>query len=130
MNVLIAALSGVLDIVLLMAVAVFTCACMSFGWLSERADPTHRTSIFVLGCIPYLGAWGIIIAAYGHSAQNAPLFVHFIVGSLFVLESFFGGVQLYYAHGSAMKKERAFMVLSVVSKLTLAGLTYGGIRAL
>lgn len=126
MNVLIALECGVLDVLLLACVAALTAACMCFGWLSEAHD---SRAAFLLGCLPFAAAWAVILVAFAQSAAHAPAFVWAICACLLVLECAFA-INHVWPHRTFVRREAVYVLLSPTAKLLLAGLTFGGLRAL
>ena len=133
MNVMIGMLSGVLDVLLLTCIAALTATCMFFGALGERVhrDSPEYTALFWAGCVPFLAAWAVIFSSFGvaGSRSTIPDFVYALVSTLFVLELCFGINQLRRID-RFLSREIGYIILSPTAKLVLAGITYGGIRAL
>jgi hypothetical protein len=131
MNVLIALLCGVLEIQLLLAIFMLTAMCMVFGRLGENTS-ANTTVIFALGCVPFVTVWALLVTNFFTNvahADSVPPFVIAIVCLLIVLETLFG-VHQHRRSLSYIRKEQGFLILSPLAKLTLAGLTYGGVRSL
>lgn len=129
MNVLIAMLSGVLDVGTLGAIGALTATCMAFGWIGERNAET-ALAVFWLGCVPFLAVWALVFASFGVNVVESepPGFVWAIVIGLFVLESLFGWNQ--QRQVPYLTKEKTFILLSPTAKLLLAFLTWFGTRSL
>ena len=130
MQVLIAMLCGVQDVLLLLAVGVLMALCMVFGWLAE-VDPVRARTHFWLGCLPFLASWAIVFSSFGlaaHHAEDMPDFVYAATLSLVGLHCLFAYNQ--WRDVSYLKRERAFILLSPTAKLLLAFITWGGIRSL
>jgi hypothetical protein len=127
MNVMVAMLCGVLDAQLLFTVAMLTGTTMLFGALG---DGSRSTQAFWLGCIPFAGAWAIILAAFLTAAASSsmPAFVYAIIVALLALECCFAANQV--RASVYMKRELVFILLSPTAKLALAFITYGGVMAL
>jgi len=131
MSVLIALLCGVVEIKLLVAIICLTMMTMFFGALGE-SQARNKKFIFIVGCFPFVAKWCICLAGFFFNvarSDGVPPFVVAIVCILVVLESLFGVNQIRRVD-DFMSREHAFMLLSPVAKLTLAGLTYGGLRTL
>jgi len=131
MSVLIAVLCGVVEIKLIVAVICLTMMTMFFGVLGEMQSRDNKF-IFLFGCFPFVAKWAICFAGFFFNVargDGVPAFVVAIMCTLVVLESLFGVNQIRRA-SHYLSREHVFMLLSPVAKLTLAGLTYGGLRAL
>lgn len=135
MMVLIAMLSGVLDVIQLVAIVALTNACMWLGlnhaWRphSLRVDWTWQTPI---AWWLFLAAWSIILTHFGmnieHATSRVPDFVIAIVATLLFLMCLFGVNQVRPV-ASFYEREWGYLILSPTAKLMLAGLAYGGMRA-
>lgn len=128
MIVLIAGLTGITDVVALLALFGVNAAMILFGWLMEterEPGPGADWTPFVFGClagaVPWIGIGIYLIGAGG----DVPGFVYGIFVSLFVLFNCFAvnqwlqyravGRWADYLHG-----ERTYIVLSLVAKSALA----------
>lgn len=135
MNVLIALLSGVLDIQVLISIYVLTALCMLLGLACELTADKEllSASLFWLGCLPWLAAWGLIFGAFfvaiSDAEKTVPSFVYAIVFILFFLEALFA-VNHYRKVDSFITKEIIYIVLSLVAKSSLAWITFGGVQAM
>ena len=131
MNFQIAALAGMLEIQALVCVAVLTGLCQLGGALEERYGSSPEVRL--LGFLPFTLAWCLIMLNFITNVQDAartvPDFVYAIVIVLFILESLFAVNQLRPVKRFE-DRELGFLVLSVVSKVTLAGLVWGGLVSL
>ena len=128
MIVLIAGITGVTDVVALLAVFGVNASMILFGWLMETTNdpgPGADWTPFVFGCIAGVVPWiGIGIYLVG-AGGDVPDFVYGIFVSIFVLFNCFAvnqwlqyravGRWADYFHG-----ERAYIVLSLVAKSLLA----------
>lgn len=128
MQVMIALLSGVQDVLLLFAVGMFMSLCMVFGYLAEL-DQQRRDLHFWIGCIPFLASWAITLSTFGLAASpDMPNFVYAIIIVLILLESLFGWNQ--WRNAVYVQREKGYILLSPTAKLALAAMTWGGIRSL
>lgn len=131
MNMQIAAISGILDIQVILAVGAFTAICQLGGAIEERCG--SNTAVQLAGFLPFLFAWSLIFLNFGTSVHEAtgtvPPFVIAIVCVLFFLECLFPINQLRPV-ADHVDREYGYLLLSIISKATLAGLTWGGILAL
>jgi hypothetical protein len=128
MIVLIAGISGVTDVVALLALFGVNASMILFGWLMETTSepgPDVDWTPFVFGClagaIPWIGI-GIYLVGAG---SDVPDFVYGIFVSLFILFNCFAVTQLlqYRAKGrwaDYLRGERTYIVLSLVAKSLLA----------
>ncbi|MEZ5225721.1 MAG: heliorhodopsin HeR [Acidimicrobiales bacterium] len=133
MIVLIAMVTGILDLAALIALAVANIAMILFGWLMEMVNaPDHRTwwTPFWFGCVAGIGPW-VAIAAYlvvnlnQAGAQGPPTFVYGIIVSIFVFFNTFAVNQwLQYRQvgrwADYLFGEVVYIVLSLVAKSVLA----------
>jgi hypothetical protein len=128
MIVLIAGITGVTDVVALLALFGVNASMILFGWLMETTSdpgPDVDWTPFAFGCIAGAVPWiGIGIYLIG-AGEDVPSFVYGIFVSLFVLFNCFAlnqwlqyrakGRWADYLHG-----ERTYIVLSLVAKSLLA----------
>ena len=130
MNVQIAALSGILDVQLLVCVGVLTALCQLAGSLEERTGGC--VAVRLLGFGSFLVAWTIIFANFHidvqHAANAIPTWVYAIVIVLFMLECLFPLNQLRPARHA--NREAGYLLLSVVAKVSLAAMVWGGLRSI
>lgn len=128
MIVLIAGISGVTDVVALLALFGVNASMILFGWLMETGSdpgPDADWTPFVFGCIAGVVPWiGIGIYLVG-AGDDVPKFVYGIFVSLFVLFNCFAVTQWlqYRAKGrwaDYLHGERTYIVLSLVAKSLLA----------
>lgn len=127
MIVLIAGLTGISDVVALLALFGVNASMILFGWLMETTSepgPGADWTPFIFGCIAGIVPWAAIIV-YLVGADEVPGFVFGIFVSLFVFFNCFAVNQLlqYRANGrwrDYLFGERAYIVLSLVAKSALA----------
>lgn len=128
MIVLIAGISGVTDVVALLALFGVNASMILFGWLMETGSdpgPDADWTPFVFGCIAGVVPWiGIGIYLIG-AGDDVPTFVYGIFVSLFLLFNCFAVTQWlqYRAKGrwaDYLHGERTYIVLSLVAKSLLA----------
>lgn len=146
MLVLIAILCGLHELYQLIMLAGLMATVMIFGWYGDRAyefqsqgSPTVWPHPTYMGFIPYLFAWGCVIASFyqvlSQAQQKPPQFVYYVVIIMFVFYSLFGITQLYFliwrhtedALLNVQTYDGTLHLLSVCSKLTLALLVYFGL---
>lgn len=131
MNVQIAVLAGMLEVQALVCVAVLTALCQLGGALEERHGPSAEVRL--LGFVPFVAAWAFIFLNFGTSIHEArsdvPAFVIAVVVVLFFLECLFAVNQLRPVKRYE-EREMGFLLLSIVSKVTLAGIVWGGLVSL
>lgn len=144
MQLLIAYTLGVRERMLLVSSAVLVAITMPFGyWCEERARPrtpalwdrsfTYRISPWLLGHVPQIAAWAIVIVHFYDEDNEAPDFVHAILWGELVLFFSFGFVALVQQllpPSEFWRGELAFQVLSLVSKGTLGGLLLANVLML
>jgi hypothetical protein len=136
MIVVIAMLSGVYDIVSLLGLFILTALMNLFGLLMEQQKwDTGKInwSPFYLGCVAGIVPWiGIAIYFFGSaSTGKMPLFVYFIMVSIFVLFfSFALNMFLQYKKWGPWRDylfgERVYILLSLVAKSALAWQVFFG----
>ena len=133
MIVLIAQITGVVDLAALIAIAVVNVSMILFGWIMEVANPPDRPAWwtpFWFGCIAGAGPW-VAIATYlavnvsQPGAEGPPTFVYGILVSIFVLFNCFAVNQwLQYRRigrwDDYVFGESVYVVLSLTAKSALA----------
>lgn len=128
MIVLIAGVSGITDIVALLALFGVNASMILFGWLMETANPVRPArdwTPFVFGCIAGAVPW-IAIAIYLVGAgSDVPKFVYGIFVTLFVLFNCFAVTQWLQYRGRGkwsdyLRGERTYVWLSLIAKSLLA----------
>lgn len=140
MVVLIAMLSGVADVVALLALFGVNAATILFGALMEltnRPDEPVDWRPFVYGCIAGAVPWIAIAVQFAVSSSQgdgAPTFVYAIFVTLFVLfNSFALNQYLQFRRVGRWRDdrfaERAYLVLSLVAKSALAWQVFAGTLA-
>ena len=131
MIVLIALITGVSDIVAIIALFGVNASMILFGWLQEKYEtPGHGGWLpFIFGCIagivPWMGIFFYVLSIGGPSDTSAPAFVYGIVFSLFALFNSFALVQfLQYKKvgkwSNYIRGEKTYITLSLVAKSALA----------
>lgn len=135
MIVLIAQLTGISDIVALLAIFGVNVSMILFGLLQEHyEEPGHSLLPFWLGCIAGIVPWvGIAIYATspGGTTPAPPIFVIVIIVTLFLFFNSFALNQwLQYRQVGPWRRylfgERAYVLLSLVAKSLLAWQIFGG----
>ena len=140
MIVLIAMVTGVSDVVALIALFGVNASMILFGWLQEKyAQPGNGEWLpFIFGCIvgivPWLAVAIYVFAPGSPSEVSAPGFVYGIVISLFSFFNSFAAVQLLQYRGRGkwgnyLRGERTYIVLSLVAKSALAWQIFAGTLA-
>jgi hypothetical protein len=140
MIVLIAQLTGISDVVALLAIFGVNASMILFGWLQERyQQPGDGGWLpFIFGCIagivPWLGVLVYVLAPGSSSQAEPPVFVYAIIASLFVFFNVFALNQwLQYRQLGRWRDylvgERAYITLSLVAKSALAWQVFGGTLA-
>ena len=139
MIVLIAMLSGVYDIVALIALFTLTGVMNLFGLMMELHNQTTEKinwSAFYFGCIAGIIPWICIFIYFQGSANSGemPTFVYFIMVSLFILFNMFAiNMVLQYKRVGRWKDylfgEAVYILLSLVAKSALAWQVFGGTLA-
>jgi len=127
MIVLIAGLTGIVDVAALLALAGVNASMILFGWLMEtNSDPGPGAdwTPFVFGCIAGAVPWTAILV-YLVGTETVPGFVYGIYVSLFVFFNCFALNQwLQYRQVGPWRRyqfgERSYIVLSFVAKTLLA----------
>jgi len=115
----------------------FTVMTMMFGSLVQNIpdnDEHQKTKqqMHVLGYVPYAGLMMGLGWNYALNVMNEspPAFVHYIFGTQVSLFTSFGFVQFYQLYTKKyMVGEMAYIVLSLTSKLILAGLIFSNTLA-
>lgn len=140
MRVVVALLSGILDIQMLFLIFGLTATTMLFGLVFELENSENRMNgvrwySFGLGFIPHFFAWLIIICYFFVSVTRGdpgpPGFVYSIIFIIFFLDLTFAIILLlqWLARGrfrSYVSGEIAFIVLSFTSKNLLAWINFFG----
>jgi hypothetical protein len=150
---IIAYFCGITDATTLTAVVVLVSTTMLFGNIAEeranirrrhwcacgdiRNTRLARLSPHLMGWIPQLAAWGIIIARFtkadADTDHRMPKFVIAIVGTQGVLFTSFAVVQLVMLWNTMLSEkkavycEAAYAVLSAVAKLLLVWMVFANI---
>ena len=138
MLIAIALLNGVTDINLITSIAVLTSACQMCGLVVEFVeDRVLKWVLHLTGWLQFFWAYGIIGHAFFKSIENSdtsgpPEFVYVIVIALFLLYASFGFVQLgeLLTNIEPTRKEKAYVILSVVAKLLLGWMIFGNVLIL
>lgn len=131
MIVLIAQITGVTEVVALLAIFGVNASMILFGWLQEKYEtPGNGGWVpFIFGCIagivPWLAILIYVFAPGNPSDAKPPTFVYGIIVTIFVLFNSFAWVQFkqYKAKGkweNYLYGERIYIVLSLVAKSLLA----------
>jgi len=140
MRVIVAILSGVVDLNALISIFGHTAVTMVFGLVFELENSRkrlHRDEVrwytYWLGFVPHAFSWGTVIAYFVTTAMmgDAPGFVYGIVVVVFLLDLTFPivlglqwrgkGILRSYSNG-----EIAFIILSLTSKNALAWINFIG----
>jgi hypothetical protein len=128
MIVLIAGLTGITDVVALLALFAVNASMILFGWLMETGNRPGRVgdwAPFVFGSLAGAVPWIAISVYLIGAGGDVPTFVYGIFVTLFVAFNCFAVVQLlqYRARGrwaDYLTGERAYIVLSLIAKSLLA----------
>ena len=131
MIVLIALITGVSDVVAIIALFGVNASMILFGWLQEKYETPGNGGWlpFIFGCIagivPWVGIIFYVLSIGGPSDTSAPAFVYGIVFSLFALFNSFALVQfLQYKKvgkwSDYIRGEKTYITLSLVAKSALA----------
>ena len=137
MIMLIAVLFGVYDIGALILIGLLNATMNLFGLLMEKMnigkEKTDWTA-FIFGSLAGIGPWIVIaLFAFGNSnPAEIPWFVYAIVGSYFVFFNMFPvNMVLQYKKvgkwSNYLYGEKAYIVLSLLAKTTLAWLVFSGV---
>ena len=140
MIVLIAQLTGIADVVALLAIFGVNASMILFGWLQEKYhQPGDGGWVpFIFGCIagivPWLGVVIYVLAPGSTSDAEPPVFVYGIIASLFIFFNTFAVNQwLQYRQVGRWRNylvgESAYITLSLVAKSALAWQVFGGTLA-
>lgn len=127
MVVVIGLVSGIVDVWTLWGMAAMQSFLMVVNGYLEGTD--NRVMPAIMSVYYIVTIWGPVFHAVDQ--QNVPLFVAWVIATLFLLFASFGVV--YFAAMTIqdkMKVELAYAVLSVAAKLSLQWLIYGGADAL
>lgn len=124
MNVLIASMSGVQDVMMLIVVACLTAVMMTAGYMCE--DGSNSVYPVFIGWSTFTLIWSIIFESFSGFADKAPDFVKAIMATLFVCEFLFGVVPV-WTHRNIAQREYAYACLSLISKQLLAWITFAGL---
>jgi hypothetical protein len=137
---------GIRDVMLIFALAGLIATTMPYGYWTEYISRPKtldewnlplriRLTPYILGHIPQLTAWGVLIASFYDESdmENIPVFVHGILWGELALFFSFGFVQLgqqcskprHYVRG-----EIAYQILSFGSKGLLGGLLLANVLIL
>ena len=135
MRVMIAQLTGIMDLFTLMIIYGLTAVTMFFG---DAAEKTREWVYFWVGFVPHTVAWTPIFAYFFYSVRHhsVPGFVVAIVITVFVLDLSFAAVlakKLNTRKNRADKQvsvETLYIFASLASKLALAWINFGGARQL
>jgi hypothetical protein len=137
MLVIIAQITGVTDVVALIAIFGVNASMILFGWLQEKYETPGNCGWipFIFGCIagivPWLGLVFYVLAIGGPSNAKAPAFVYAIVFSIFVFFNIFAIVQyLQYKKvgkwSDYLLGEKTYITLSLIAKSALAWQVFVG----
>ena len=137
MIVLIELITGVSDVVALIALFGVNASMILFGWLQEKYEQPGNGGWlpFIFGCItgavPWIGLLFYILAIGGPGDTKAPAFVYGIVLSIFILFNTFAVVQyLQYKKvgkwSDYLRGEKTYITLSLVAKSALAWQIFAG----
>lgn len=132
MIVLIAAITGVTDVVALIALFGVNAAMILFGWLMETTNhqrPATNWTPFVFGCVIGIVPWFAILIYLIGAGSGVPKFVYGIYVSIFIFFNCFAVTQWlqYRARGKwadYLHGERAYIILSLIAKSLLAWQIY------
>ena len=134
MIVVIASLTGITDMVALVALFALT-AAMNFFGLAMELHNRDRARIdwtpFVLGCVVGAVPWVMIVLYFARASPGPPAFVYGIVASLIFLYALFPlNMWLQYSGKgpwrSYIRGEYGYMFLSLVAKSLLAWQVFAG----
>ncbi len=137
MLVIIAQITGVTDVVALIAIFGVNASMILFGWLQEKYETPGNGGWlpFIFGCIagivPWLGIVFYVFAIGGSSEAKAPTFVYAIVLSIFLFFNVFAVVQfLQYKKvgkwSDYLRGEKTYITLSLIAKSVLAWQVFVG----
>jgi hypothetical protein len=131
MIVLIAQVTGVADVIAIIALFGLNATMILFGWLQEKYEnPGNGGWLpFIFGCIagfiPWLALLFTIFSIGGVGETSAPIFVYIIVLTIFLFFNSFALVQwLQYKQvgrwSNYLQGERTYITLSLLAKSALA----------
>ena len=133
MILLIAVVSGMTDVVALIAIAGVNVSMILFGWIMEMVNPPKRVvwwSPFWFGCIAGITPWLALVVSVAYAVSRStsggpPGFVYGIIATIFVAFNCFAVNQwLQYRRRGRWADyvfgERTYIVLSLVAKSLLA----------
>ena len=131
MIVLIAQVTGVVDVIAIIALFGLNATMILFGWLQEKYEnPGNGGWLpFIFGCIagfiPWLALLFTIFSIGGVYETQAPIFVYIIVLTIFLFFNSFALVQwLQYKQvgrwSNYLQGERTYITLSLLAKSALA----------
>jgi len=135
MVVLIAQVTGVADVVAIIALFGVNASMILFGWLQEKYEnPGNGGWLpFIFGCItgavPWIALLFYVFGIGGAGSESAPTFVYFIVLTIFLFFNSFALVQwLQYKKvgkwSNYLNGERTYITLSLLAKSALAWQIY------
>ncbi len=133
MIVLIAMVTGILDLAALIGLAFANISMILFGWLMEMANAPDRSTWwtpFWFGCVAGIGPWAgitayLVVNLNQVGAEGPPTFVYGIIFSLFVFFNTFAINQLLQYRKTGrwadyLFGETVYIVLSLTAKSVLA----------
>jgi hypothetical protein len=131
MIVLIAQVTGVADVIAIIALFGVNASMILFGWLQEKYEnPGNGGWLpFIFGCIagfiPWLALLFTVFSIGGVGESAAPTFVYFVVLTIFLFFNSFALVQwLQYKQvgrwSNYLQGERTYITLSLLAKSALA----------
>jgi hypothetical protein len=137
MIVLIALITGVSDVVAIIALFGVNASMILFGWLQEKYEEPGNGGwlAYIFGCIagaiPWFAILFYVLAIGGPGDTKAPAFVYGIVFSIFLLFNTFAIVQfLQYKKvgkwSDYLRGEKTYITLSLVAKSALAWQIFSG----
>ena len=132
MTVTLAALCGVTTVAALVNVGVATAAVQACGAVAERRYAAGRSPwpAFTVGAVVFTASYGsTVVASFARHRDDAPSFVVAVVVVTTLLYLLFPLVHVLYCTGtwSFRDADRAYDVLSLVSKAALDWLIVGGL---
>jgi hypothetical protein len=139
MIVIISILFGLRDVFTLIALAFLCSSTMLFGVLQSWDNTSSSTAAHWMGWVPFIVMWAIIMKFFEimSKTNDVPDFVVLVIILEFILFGCFGLVQLKYdilprlagvsaGRGVSQRSEDGLNnLLSLISKLLLAGIIYG-----
>lgn len=125
--VIIAAMCGVRDPLVLACLALGMATLQVFGYLLEKY-PRDGTLLLIASWLLYGALWVPVLGGYARVASEAPNFVHALVTTQFCLFSAFGLVAMWrlWQPDSGPAVLRAYLFLDVVSKSLNCWITLSG----